>query len=299
MLEEEELAKLRKAGKIAGEVRRWVEGYVKEGMKVIDLCEGVEREIRRRGGSPAFPCNVDINEVGAHYTSPPSDPSLIPPGSIVKVDIGVHIDGYIADTAVSICFNPELYVLKQATDEALEAALEALAPGVKVSAIGAVIQKIIEKYGLKPVKNLTGHGLGRYKLHTGKPIPNVAGLDSLKIEEGEAYAVEPFSTTQQGAGEVGEAGFGHIFRILKMKPPKEEKARSLFEGIKNRFHTLPFAFRWVEEIWGKENLAAFSSLLKERHVTEYPLLAEKNRQPVAQSEHTVIVLKDEVQVLTL
>ena len=105
----EDLKKYQIAGKIAKEVREEIKKTVKEGMPLIDICEKVENWIRAKGGKPAFPCNVSINEIAAHYTSPLNDQQIVPEKAIVKIDIGVHVDGYIADTATTINFNPEYF----------------------------------------------------------------------------------------------------------------------------------------------------------------------------------------------
>jgi len=296
---EEELEKFRAAGRIASEVRRWVEGRVKAGMRVIDLCEEVEREIRARRGEPAFPCNVDINEVGAHYTSPPGDELTIPEESIVKVDIGVHVDGYVADTATTIALSSAYSFMKEAVEEALNQALKVLSPGVKVSEIGLTIQRTIEGMGLKPIRNLTGHSVGRYLVHTGKHIPNVGSLNGARIEVGEIYAVEPFATLREGGGMVVNGPCGNIYRVSKRKLPKEAEARRLMEYILERFKTLPFTPRWLVGLDIVSNpLKVFRMLVEKRFISCYPMLIEKNLKPVVQAEHTVLVLKDGVEVLT-
>lgn len=300
MFSEDELKKFRDAGKIASEVRRWVEGFVKEGMKIIDVCEAVETEIKKRGGEPAFPCNVDINDVGAHYTSPPNDKTVIPENSIVKIDIGVHIDGYVADTATTICFNYEFLNLKEAVEAALEVALKTVKAGVKVSSIGGVIQTTIERYGLKTIRNLTGHEISRFMIHGGIHIPNVSSLNSYRIEAGKVYAIEPFATTADGEGEVEENGIGFIYRVLKEKPPKNREERFLFENLKKNFNTLPFALRWAVKVSSIKNFQElFNRLIKTRHIFGYPILIEKRRKPIAQAEHTIIVLEDDIEVITL
>lgn len=301
LLGRDELESLRMAGKIASEVRRWSENFVKEGMKIIEICEAVENEIVKRGGLPAFPCNVDVNEVGAHYTSPPGDQNIIPQNSIVKIDIGVHVNGYIADTATSICFNFEYSPLKQATDDALEAALRVAKSGVKISTIGETIQNVIEKkYDLKPIRNLTGHGLGRFTIHGETHIPNVATVNSYRLKDYGVYALEPFATTRAGAGEVSESGNGYIYRIAKDKLPKGGDAELLLDVLKKNFYSLPFALRWAAKLSPVKNFeSSFNILLKKRCVIGYPLFVEKNLEPISQSEHTIIVLKDQIEVTTL
>ena len=294
MFDEEEVEKLRLAGRIASEVRRWAAGRVRPGKPLLELCEEVEGEIRRRGGEPAFPCNIDINEVGAHYTPPSGEQATIPENSIVKVDLGVHVEGYIADTAVSVCLSPEYEILRKAAEEALKAGIQAMRAGVRVSEVGFAIQKTIEGFGLKPIRNLTGHSIGRYLIHTGKHIPNVGGMDGLRVEEGELYAIEPFVTLRSAAGEVVGGPCGNIYRVSKRKLPKEREERRLMEEILERFSTLPFTSRWLKEASSQ----AFKELVRGKYVSCYPMLVEKTGKPVAQAEHTVLVLKDGVEVLT-
>ena len=88
--DKEALEKFRLSGKILRESREEMRSYVRENMSIIEVCEKAEALIKQKGGKPAFPCNVSINEVAAHYTSPPNDERRIPEKSIVKVDLGLH-----------------------------------------------------------------------------------------------------------------------------------------------------------------------------------------------------------------
>lgn len=288
-----------RAGRIVAKVREQMQRIVSEGMRVIDICEKAESLIREKGGQPAFPCNVSINEVAAHYTSPPQDEKTVPEGSIVKVDIGVHIDGYIADTAVTKCFNPEYENLTHAAKEALETALKVLRPGLSISRFGLAVQKSIKMQGFKPVSNLTGHQVGRYLVHAGKALPNVFHLSMSKVHVGEVYAVEPFVTLPDAAGKVTSGKEAHIFRFVKRKSLKNHYAKRLLDYILKKFHTLPFAERWLQECLPANRFqAAFSELLSSKSLMAYPEFIEVSRKPVAQAEHTVVITKDGCHVLT-
>src|SRR4030043_1202871 len=122
--DKEAVEKFRLSGKILRETRKAIRSFVREGMPIIDICEKAENLIRKKGGKPAFPCNVSINEIAAHYTSPPNDTTKIPENSVVKVDIGAHVDGYLTDTAVTVCFNPEYTGLVETAERALKVAVE-------------------------------------------------------------------------------------------------------------------------------------------------------------------------------
>ena len=183
MIDKDVLEKYRQAGEIAAEVREEMRRYVKEGMRIIEICEKAESLIEKKGGKPAFPCNISVNEIAAHYTSPPGDERIIPKGAVVKIDIGVHIDGYIADTATTVSFNPQYRELVKTAEEALNKGIEYVRAGASSSGFGALIQKTIVERGFKPISNLTGHSIGRYLIHSGKSLPNVPHLFGFKFKE--------------------------------------------------------------------------------------------------------------------
>jgi len=296
---EEELEKYRRAGKIAAEVREHMRRTVTEGMPIINICEKTESLIRERGAKPAFPCNVSVNEVAAHYTSSPGDKRTIPSGSVVKVDIGVHVDGYIADTAVTVCFNSEHDILVQTAEEAVETAIKIIRPGLPISRFGSVMEKTIRNRGCKPVSNLTGHQLGRYLVHAGKSLPNVSHLSMTKVNVGEIYAVEPFVTVAEAAGKIEYGQEAHIFRFLKDKSLGNNYSRKLLDYIFRNFQTLPFSERWLQKIVPQVHYeAAFKELLSSRALMSYPIFVEASSKTVAQAEHTVLVTRNGCQVLT-
>jgi len=296
---EEDLQKYQRAGKIAKEVRLEIRRTVREGMPIIDICEKVEGLSREKGGKPAFPCNVSVNEVAAHYTSPPNDKQTIPEKSIVKVDIGVHVDGYIADTATTVCFNPEYEDMVNTAEEALETAVELLRPGLSITRFGSEIQKTIKTRGYKPISNLTGHLIKRYIIHAGKSLPNVFNLSTSRIKEGEIYGVEPFVTVTDANGRVDNLKEVTIFRYQKNKSLKNPYAKQMASYIKKNFLTLPFAERWLNTFASSSNYkSAFSELLSSKAVMGYPVFVEASRKPVAQAEYTILIEKDGCTILT-
>ncbi|MCD6480380.1 type II methionyl aminopeptidase [Candidatus Bathyarchaeota archaeon] len=295
----EELEALRRAGAIASQVRKRVIGLVKPGVKLIDICEKVEQWIRELGGEPAFPCNVDVDHVAAHYTSPIDDETRVPEDSLVKVDIGVHVEGYIADTAVTICLNPELEYLVEAAEEALEEGIAAIRAGVRASEVGAAIEEAMKRLGARPIRNLTGHKVSRYTLHAGSVIPNVSSmLERHRLEIGEVYAVEPFSVPREADGVVVDGPPSNIY-IYRKKRSVGGLAKRMLRHIQAEYRTLPFASRWVLKAFpGMEGLEAFEQLLRIGCLYSYPQLLERSHAPVAQAEHTVIVTEDGCEVTT-
>jgi len=297
--DEESLEKFRLSGKILRETREEMKNFVREDMPIIEVCEKAETLIREKGGKPAFPCNVSANEIAAHYTSPPNDDKRIPKKSIVKVDIGVHVDGYVTDTAVTVCFNQEYKSLVETAEQALKTAINNIRPEISTSKLGAIIEKTIKSRGFKPISNLTGHQVGRYLVHAGTSIPNVAQISFSKIKLGEIYAIEPFVTLPDAAGRVEDMEGATIFRFLKSKSSKNPYAKQLLKHIEENFRTLPFAERWLQGIVPKEHYReAFSQLLSSKALMGYPIFVEVSRKPVAQAEHTVLIVEDGCIVLT-
>lgn len=295
----EDLKKYQIAGKIAKEVREEIKKTVKEGMPIIDVCEKVENWTRIKGGKPAFPCNVSINEIAAHYTSPLNDQQIVPEKAIVKVDIGVHVDGYIADTATTINFNPEYIDMINTAEQALEKAVEILRSGLPITRFGSAIQKIIKSRGYKPISNLTGHLIRRYIIHAGKSLPNVFNLSTSRLKEGEIYGVEPFVTVPNASGRIENLEEKHIFRFQKNKSLKNPFAKQMLSYIKKNFLTLPFTERWLNDFSSSDMYKnAFSELMSSKAIIGYPVFIEASKKNVAQAEYTILIEKKGCTVLT-
>lgn len=291
MLSGEEIEKLTKAGAILREVRGKVAPLVFEGANIGGICESVEGEIRRLGGEPAFPCNVGIDSVAAHYTSPPHEFGTVPGGALVKVDLGAHVDGYVADTAITVSTGSVYEDMIRVAEEALQKGLQSVAVGAKIADVGAAVEKVIKGRGFKPIRNLTGHQVGRYTIHAGVSIPNVAGEGvSGRFEPWSVYALEPFVTLPDAKGYVTNGPPGNILQIVKLKGPKEGASREFFREALRKYRTLPFAKRWMGEGW--------KELLGQRILYEYPVLSEASGKPVAQAEHTVVTTEKEVLLST-
>ncbi len=302
-MDEDVLQKYIEAGRIAARVREEVSRLVRPGVRLIEICEFVEKRIEELGGKPAFPCNISINDIAAHYTPLIDDESTVPEASVVKVDVGVHVDGYIADTAITISLDPKWDPLLEAVREALEKALESVKPGVRFAETGRVIGDTIRRYGFKPIVNLSGHSLARYRVHAGESIPNTYDLFSRgKYQAGRAYAIEPFGTT--GEGLVYEGDIVGIYSLIRpnLKRRLDDRQKKILNTIRERYHTLPFAERWLRD--SLEDVDELRRILRKLtrmgYLAKYPILVERRKGIVAQFEHTVVITNDgEVIVTTL
>ncbi len=297
--DKESVEKFRLSGRILRDAREEIRTAIHENMPIIEICEKSENIIRQKGGQPAFPCNVSINEVAAHFTSPPHDERRVPINSVVKIDLGVHVDGYVTDTAFTVCFNSEHAKMVEAAEHALKTAIENISADMPTSKIGGLIENAIKNRGFKPISNLTGHSVGRYLIHAGTSIPNVSQLSMTKLKAGEIYAVEPFVTLPEADGRVEDGTETTIFRLVKAKSLRNQYAKRLLKHIETHYKALPFAERWLSNLIPEERHGeAFKELLQSRTIIGYPVFVESSGKPVTQAEHTVLVTSNACEVLT-
>ena len=289
-----------KAGKIAGEVRENVRKKNWIGSTLAEICEYVESEIIKRGAKCAFPVNTSVNEVAAHYTAEPNDSKTVSDTDLVKIDLGAQINGYIADTAVTVNYDPQYDSLVQTAEDALQNAMSMIKVGVKSKDVGRKIQNTIMDMGFKPIANLSGHSLDQYTIHAGKTVPNMWTIGSFSFSENEAFACEPFVTTKNALGFVRNGKIKNIYALVSRKKTKDDEADKLLEYIWNNFNMLPFALRWIVKEWEeKEARKMLDFLIKKKVVKAYAILVEANGKTVAQAEHTFIPTQTGVTVTTI
>ncbi len=288
-----------RAGRIAAEVREMARNKNWVGRTTYEICEEIEGEIARRGAVCAFPVNTSINEVAAHYTAEPNDTLTITENDLLKIDLGAQIDGYIADTAVTVNYNPEYDYLVSTAEEALENALAVARAGVKTSKIGRTIEDTVKRNSCLPIANLSGHSLDRYTIHAGRSIPNIWSLSLESLSASSAYACEPFVTTKNGAGFVKNGKTKNIYALASRKRTKNADADKLLEYIWESFNMLPFALRWILKDYREDRARELLEVLvKKKAVRAYPVLVEVMGQRVAQAEHTFIPGDDGITVTT-
>lgn len=298
------------SGKIVSKIRSQALEMIKDGCLVLDLVEYVEEGILKQGAGIAFPCNVSINEIAAHYTSPINDKTIIRAGDLVKLDLGAEIDGCIADSAVTIMAEGNIdenysqdeinlhEEIIEASQAGLDAAIATVRAGVELGKIGAAVHEAIGEYNLNPIFNLTGHSLEQYNLHAGISIPNYDNHDPAVLDEGQAIAIEPFATN--GAGYVNDAPGHYIYSYMANKPFRMKSTQKVLNHIQHHNQYLPFSGRWITEKFGeRKGGIALKQLSDAMAIYPYAPLREKKDCFVSQKEHTVIVEKEGCTVTTL
>lgn len=272
-----------KAGKKVQECRQIAREQVKPGNKILNVVNKIENHIKQEGLEMAFPVNVSINEEAAHYTPTRDEETKIKESDVVKIDVGAHSNGYIADSAITINPNNRHSEMISEVEDALKSALDFVEPGITLSELGSHIQGQVKNYNV--VRNLTGHYLGRYTQHAGVSIPNIDNANSHKLEEGDAIAIEPFITN--GAGKVKQGRKGNIYKLEKETSARGRTQRQLLGKIKD-YRGMPFTTRWIDDFGGREKMA-MSKLTQQDIIHSYPVLVEQEEGIVAQAEHTVLV----------
>jgi methionyl aminopeptidase len=275
-----------KAGEIAREVVNYIKPRIKKGQKLLDIAKEIEDKIIELGGFPAFPTNLSINEIAAHYTPSYNDESTA--YGLLKVDLGVRVNKSLSDTAFSLDLeeDEENKSLIDASEKALEKGLEKINKGVSLREIGKEIAEEARKNGFQPIVNLSGHSMEEMDLHSGITIPNHDNSDETIIEDG-LFAMEPFVTN--GVGRIHEGAGGNIFALIDTKNPRSQNAREVLEYIIDNFESLPFASRWIVEKLGTKALLGLRELEQIGDLHHFPQLIEDSKGKVAQSEHSVFI----------
>ena len=292
--------KYRLAGQIAAKARNFGKELIKPDVSLLDVATKVEGLITEEGAGLSFPVNISINNVAAHYTPTHDDSLIFKKGDVVKLDVGTHIDGYIADTAVTVEVETNNFEeMIKASSDALDNAIELMRPGISFTEIGKKIEDTIGSNGYKPIDNLTGHSLQRYKLHSGVSVPNVStGFTRARPSVDDVFAIEPFATN--GAGHVISGKGSNIYicgSSIKSRIVRDTRSKILFQRFKNEYKTLPFAQRWTEKLIPNSQMF-LRRLTHLGLIKEYPQLIEANSGIITQKEHTVIVTEQGCEITT-
>ena len=290
-LDEETVEKYRQAGEALRTVLDEAAEMIEPGVTHLEVAEYAEDRIYELADGPAFPVNISVDEEASHST-PARDDETTFGEEMVCLDVGVHVDGYIADaaTTVDLSGTPELV---EAAEEALDVAIDAVAPGVDTGYIGAEIEDVIRGYGYTPVLNLSGHGVEQWDAHTGPSVPN-RGIDhGSELQVGDVVAIEPFAT--DGRGKVSEGNKEEIYGLERERSVRNRQARQVLEQVTEEYRTLPFAARWIDVSRAE---MALRRLKQQDVIHGYPVLKEEAGRLVSQAEHTLIVTDDGCEITT-
>ncbi|MFX1314888.1 MAG: type II methionyl aminopeptidase [Promethearchaeota archaeon] len=292
-----------KAGKAVIDAKKLAKEIIHPGASFLKIANECEEEIIRNGAKLSFPINMSLDEIAAHYSPPIDDDTLVPEKGLLKIDLGSHFNGYIADSAftINIDGDPKLQNYIDAAEAGLEAAIALFKPGAKLYELGGAIEDKIKSYGLKPIRNLGGHELKQYNLHAGLFIPNyMEKSHNHVLKPGDAFACEPFATSGEGLVENGDKAFIYRF-VRKLTKNIPYDLKNYMNKIESSFRRLPFSPRWIENsniIPKKRIMRIIDDFLRKKILDNYPILLERAREPVAQQEHTIVIDKEGNTIVT-
>jgi len=287
--------KIIKAGKIAAEVKEYAKSIIKIDMPLLEIAEAIEKKTKELGGEQAFPVNLSIDEIAAHYTPTHDDKTLS--RGLLKVDLGVQIDGWVADTAFSLDLegSAENKKLIDIAEAALKNAKSIIKTGISTDEIGKEIHRTAISNHVNPVINLTGHEIDKYDLHAGVAIPNIDDKKGIILKDG-LYAIEPFMTL--GNGRVHDGKPSGIYALIDSKNVRSPIAREILTYIIEEYGSLPFCSRWLVKEFGTKAMIGLKQLEEQGNLHQFPQLIETSRRKVAQAEDTVLLEKDKTIVTT-
>jgi len=297
--------KLEQAGHTAAQALAYTCQLVKPKASLLEIAEAGEQRIRELGAQPAFPINISLDHHAAHFTPQLNDSRTIPEHALVKVDLGTHVDGFIADTARTVIIGGDerMKQLDDAAKAGLAAAVATARVGIRVWEVSKAISRAMRQFGVRPIENLTGHSIEQFTLHAGISVPSVANpseeLVSPRLRDHMVVAIEPFATFSS-VPRVVDLEPGAIFGFSRKKNPESSKLRSVFSLMKARYAQLPFASRWLAQLVPPAEISALlAALRREGCIQDYPVLGLRDGNLIAQAEHTLIVERDGCTVTTL
>jgi len=313
------LDKYQAAGKICNAVLEKVIAKCVPGANIADICEFGDKEIdsevakvynkKKLEKGIAFPTCVSVNEVCGHFSPVKSEPHNLKDGDVAKIDLGVHIDGFIAQVAhtVVVSSDPKKVVEGRKADvilaayNALQAAVRTITPGATNNQVTDVVAKVAESYKCNPIEGVLSHEVKKHLIDGNNCIINKNTFDQ-KVDEHEfqvheVYGLDVFVST--GEGKCKETEFRTtVFKraIERSYSLKLKASRAFFAEVTERFPTLCFSLRAFEDETGAK--LGINEAVKHDLFHPYPVLTEKSGEFVAQFKATVVILKNGAQVIS-
>lgn len=305
----------RKGAEIHRRVRHKARTSIRPGMAMTDIANLIEDSVRAYTGNDhtlkqgiGFPTGLSLNHVAAHYTPNTGDKVVLAHEDVMKVDIGVHVNGHIVDSAFTMTFDEKYDPLLEAVKQATYTGVKELGIDVRLNDIGAAVQEVMESYEMevngkllpiKCIRNLNGHNIGDYVIHSGKTVPIVPNGDMTKMEEGETFAIETFGSTGNGyVVNLGECSHYALIPESADIVPPTERSKQLLNTIKDNFGTLPWCRRYLERAGEEKYLLALTQLARAGIVEEYPPIADVKGSYTAQFEHTILLHPHKKEVVS-
>jgi methionyl aminopeptidase len=293
------IGSLELAASIHKNVRQYLQTQLKPGIKLIDIAKIIENKTYQLSNQPksinkgiGFPASLSLNECAAHFHPIATNNIQLFKDDIIKIDFGTEVNGWIIDSAFTICFDYKFNKLINAVKEATYNGIKNIGVDVNIGDWGASISEVMESYEIKlngqiipikTIKNLGGHNITKGNIHGGTFLPCIDmrhEMKNNKFKEG-VYAVETFGST--GTNYAHETGDATLYRL---NPQYKNSQNNFLNKLKNKFDTLPFTDRYIDNL--NNYKSELDTLINNKYVHTYPPLCVYNGY-TAQYEHTVYI----------
>ncbi|KAH8950455.1 hypothetical protein BDL97_10G086200 [Sphagnum fallax] len=304
------VTKYKCAAEIANKALQTVVAECKPGVKVVDLCDKGDALIRDQTAlmfknskkkiekGIAFPTCVSVNNTVCHFSPLAGDETILATNDIVKIDLGCHIDGFVAVVAHThvVCDGP---ITGRAADAlmachtAAEVALRLVRPGRKNKEVTEAIQKVAAAYDCKIAEGVLSHQMKQFVIDANKVILSVGNaetrVDDAEFEENEVYAIDVVTSTGEGKPRLLDEKQTTIYKraVDKSYHLKMKASRFIFSEINTKFPIMPFTARALEE---KRARLGLVECVNHELLQPYPVLHEKLGDFVAHIKFTVLLM---------
>jgi curved DNA binding protein len=319
----EVLAKYRLAAEIANRTMQAIIPQCQPGMKVVDLANMADAMVTEECGKVhskgkarvdpkdkgvAFPMCVSVNHVVGHNSPNGDDEQVLEDGDLVKLDLGVHIDGLIAVVANSVVVSPDGAPVTgrkadviMAVNVAAEAVLAAFRPGVKNTEITAILEAAANAFNVNVVEGVLSHQMKQHVIDGNKVILSKETHDQKveeeTVEELEVWGIDIIMSTGEGKprqiDELKTTIYKH--QVDQNYSLKMKASREVFSQVTGDHPTLPFTLRQYE---GTRARLGMKECIAHDLFMEYPVLEEREGDLVAQAKFTVMCTEEGVQRVT-
>lgn len=302
------VTKYKKAAEIVNSALNAVVDACKPGARVVDLCDLGDNAITEACSKVykgkniekgiANPTCISCNNCVGGFSPLSGDATELKEGDVAKIDLGCHIDGFVATAATTVVVGATGPVTGRAADvvaaarDAFEAALRLIRPGKAIADVPGPLQQVAEAYGCTMVEGVISHQVTQFiidgmKCVLNKPTPEMRSEDG-EFEENEVYGIDIVVSTGEGKSRVKDEKETTVYKLNETGYRlKLQASRALFSEIKKRFPTMPFTLRALE---GKQSRLGLVECLNHGLLDPYPVLYEKHGELVAQIKGTVLLM---------
>eukprot|EP01083_Nonionella_stella_P228374 809398_1 len=297
-----------------------IESVLKCG-RVVDICSAGDEYILSRTAKVfakgkvekgiAFPVSLSINHLAGHFSPLAEEETCVKPGDMVKIDLGVHIDGFAAlvahtvvvpDPAAPGPISGKKANVIAACYTAAEAVLRLIQPGVKNNRVSEYITKVADEFRCQPLQGVLSHELRQFVIDAnntiiGKIDPDQGlKVDEFEFETNQVFGIDIVMSTGDGKGrELNEQTTVFKREVDVNYNLKMQASRRFLAEVNRRFPTYPFTLRSIED---KSARLGLTECLKHDLLQPYPVLFEKEGEFVAQLKFTVLLMPSGIMKIT-